>query len=119
MVKYYIKQLKYKKNLMGSDSELSLEDQTSIIKMLESNDQETTRLALSIVDKYPRPGIMINHQLEIGFMPFQTELKPVTVNLSFQQYIRNCVHRELFRLHSDGDYWVRDNKEMLKRLQNY
>ena len=97
---------------MGSDSELSLEDQTSIIKMLESNDQETTRLALSIVDKYPRPGVMVNHRVEIGLIP-------IIVNLSFQQYIRNCVQKELFRLHSDDDYWVRDNKEMLKRLQNY
>lgn len=104
---------------MGSDSELSIEDQTSIIKMLESNDQETIRLALSIVDKYPRPGIMINHRIEIGLMPSQTGPRPVIVNLSFQQYIRNCANRELIRLHPGEDYWVIDNEEMLKRLQNY
>lgn len=104
---------------MGSDSELSLEDQTSIIKMLESNDQKTTRLALSIVDKYPRPGVMINHQIEMGIMPVQTGLRSVIVNLSFQQYIRSCASRELFRVHPAEDYWVIDNREMLERLQNY
>lgn len=105
---------------MGSDSELSLEDQISIIKMLESNDQETTRLALSIVDKYPRPGIIVNHQFEMCTMPAQTGLNhSITPNLLFQQYIRRCISRELFRLHTAEDYWIIDNIEMLERLQNY
>ena len=101
---------------MDSDSELSINDQISIIKMLDSHDLETTRLALSIVDKYPRPMIMVNYSTEMKGISTIQGKHPILFCLSFQQFVREAAS---FELSLPPDNWNKENREMLERLQKY
>lgn len=93
---------------MDSDSELSFEDQITLIKMLESNDLETTRLALTIVDIYKKPVEMACKQRFFGSIIF---------NIPFDYLVRSAANFELNGLAPDG--WINDNREMLIRLLSY
>lgn len=94
-----------------SDSEISISEQITLIKMLRSNDVETVRLALSLIDKYERPTIAINYPETLS--PNQ---RSIVIVRSFFEYVRFAARFEL-SLHPDD--WVKENREMLERLTHY
>lgn len=94
-----------------SDSEISISEQVTLIKMLISNDIETVRLALSLIDKYKRPTIAINYPEKLS--PGQW---PIVIVRSFFEYVRFAARFELNLLPDD---WVKENREMLERLTHY
>jgi hypothetical protein len=102
-------------NLPDSDSELTINEQITLLKMLNSSDEETNVLAFNILDNTKRPGILLN--VENGGHLF-----------SFAQFVRGKARR----VHSDKQFWIIDYrgpdsfseeeihyKELLERLCKY
>lgn len=98
-------------NLMDSNSELSISEQITLIKMLESDDIESVRLALSIINNYPKPAIGINHQCNLTLGKY-----PIIMNYSFFQCVRRAA---IFELSLPLDNLIDENREMLERLARY
>jgi len=96
---------------MDSGSELSIPDQITLIKMLESDDIESARLALSIINNCPKPTIGINHQCNLTLGKY-----PIIINYSFFQCVRRAAK---FELTLPCDDWIRENRKMLERLEKY
>lgn len=111
MEKFYIKQLKYKKNSMDSGSELSIPDQVTLIKMLRSDDIESARLALSIIDNCPKPSVGINYPYALSPGKYS-----IVMNYSFFQWVRSAAK---FELALPCDDWIKENRKMLERLEKY
>jgi len=96
---------------MDSDSEISISEQITLIKMLRSNDPETVRLALSLIDKYERPTIAINYPEKLIPEKFS-----IVTCYSFFECVRRMARYELSL---PPDDWTRENREMLERLTHY
>jgi hypothetical protein len=94
------------------DSEISISEQITLIKMLRSDDIESVRLALSLIDKYKKPTIAINYSEKLG-----TGKYPIVASYSFFEYVRIAARYELSFLKPDN--WIKENREMLERLTRY
>ena len=98
-------------NLPDSDSELSASEQLTLIKMIISKDVESTRLALSIINNSKKPGIAINYPFNLVEGKY-----PILMVQSFFQYVRYAAIKELLK---QEDEWIKENRDMLKRLEKY
>lgn len=97
---------------MDSDIELTIKDQENLYNMLKTGDEETEKLALSIIDQSKKPGVLIN-------IVYGTQV------VSFDRYVRGYakrMHHRLF-LYSFNPHPLSEEeiyyKELLERLFKY
>ena len=102
-------------NSPDSDSELTINEQITLLKMLNSSDEETNVLAFNILGNTKRPEILLNVKYEDHFF-------------SFAQFVRIKAQK----VYSDKQFWIIDYrgsasfseeeihyKELLERLIKY
>jgi hypothetical protein len=96
---------------MDSDIELTIKDQDNLYNMLKTGDEETEKLAFSLISQIKKPGILIN--IVCG-----TEI------LSFDRYVRRHAkgtHYRLFGIFNPHPLSEEEAyyKKLLERLFKY